>query len=172
LRDGFAAHFLFTFDQKFDIQRQCAVHCAQGFDGFDVHIHLTLIVGGAAAVEIAVAEGRLERRARPQLERIGGLHVIVSIAQDGGLAECMKPVGIYQRMFGGGDDFDVLHPNDAQALGHKFGGAADIALMFRQRAHAGDTQEIFQLIEETIAILFDKSIGSGRHKFLPKEKPS
>jgi len=37
----------------------------RGFHGLDVHVHLPLVIGRAAAVEVAVALGRLEGRGVP-----------------------------------------------------------------------------------------------------------
>ena len=42
-------------------------------------VDLTFVVGGAASVKIFAAHGRLERGRGPQIERLGGLHVVVAI---------------------------------------------------------------------------------------------
>ena len=71
-RDGFAADFFFAFNQEFQVDRQRSGGREQRFDGFDVHVHLALVVGRAARVEVAVAHGRLKGRRDPFLQRIGG----------------------------------------------------------------------------------------------------
>jgi hypothetical protein len=63
-------------------------------------------------------------------------------------------------MPGGGDDLDILHANVAQAVGDELRGAIDIAAMLGQRADAGNAQELFQFFKKTVAILFDKCVGS------------
>ncbi len=98
LADRRAADFFFAFDQEFEIDGQPAVDGAQSFGGLDVHVHLALVVGGAARVDVAVADGRLEGRRMPQLQRIGRLDVVVAVAQHGGLAGGVEPVGIDQRV--------------------------------------------------------------------------
>ena len=55
-----------------------------------MHDDAALVVGGAAAVEPAVALGGLERPARPGLLRAGRLHVVVRVEQDGGSARLRR----------------------------------------------------------------------------------
>ena len=118
-RDRFAADFFFAFDQELQIDRQRAVDRAQRFDGLDVHVHLALVVGRAAGVDVAVAQGGLKRRRVPYFQRIGRLNVVMPVAQHGGLAGSVQPVGVNQRMPGGGNDLDVFHARCAQAVGHE-----------------------------------------------------
>ncbi len=65
LGDGLAAHFLLALHQDIRPHRQRAVRLAQRFDGLHVAVHLASLVGRAASVDIAVAHGRLKRRAFP-----------------------------------------------------------------------------------------------------------
>ncbi len=51
------------------------------FQGFDLRPDLALVVTGAAAVDVAVALGRLEGRREPLVERIDGLHIIVAVEE-------------------------------------------------------------------------------------------
>ena len=46
----------------------------------------------------------------PYIQRIGRLHVVVAVEQHGRFARRMQPVGVDQRMIGGGNHFDVLQP--------------------------------------------------------------
>ena len=62
------------------------------------HVHLALVVGRAARVDVAVAHGRLEGRRDPFIQRIGRLHVVMPVAQHGRLAGRVQPVGVDQRM--------------------------------------------------------------------------
>jgi hypothetical protein len=115
-------------------KRQSLVVGQQRFERFDVHIHLALVVHGAARVEVAIALGRLKRRREPFVQRIGRLNVIVSIQQRGWLAGGMKPVGIDQRMTGffrasGLDQPNVLHADARQFRGQHLGGMASIAIV-------------------------------------------
>src|ERR1019366_2965080 len=117
---------------------QGAVGGAQRFDGLHVHVHLAFIVRRAASVNVAVAHGRLEGRAVPFFQRIGRLHVVVAVAQHGGVAGRVHPIRIDERMLGGGDDLDILHAYVTQAVGDETRGALDIVAVLGQRADAGN----------------------------------
>ena len=81
-----AADLFLAFDQELDVHRQAAAGLEPGFGGLEVGEHLPLVVGRAAGVEVAVADGRLERGGEPGLERLGGLNVVMAVDEDGGLA--------------------------------------------------------------------------------------
>ena len=83
LLDAAVAALLLALDE--DLDADGAV-LAEGEERAGVHDDAALVVGGAAAVEAAVALGGLERRARPGLLRAGRLHVVVRVEQDGGSA--------------------------------------------------------------------------------------
>ena len=117
--DRFAADFFFPFDQKLQIDGERAVDGAQRLHGFDVRVHLSLVVGRAARVEVAVAHGGLEGRGNPFIEWIGRLDVVMSVAQHRGLARRMQPIRVNQRMACGGNDLDVFHANGPKARRHK-----------------------------------------------------
>ena len=89
----------FTWSGKF------AAGLDPGFDAFDVREHLAFVVGRAAGVDVAVADGRLERRADPFVERLGRLHVVVAIDEHDRLAGHRRRLGIDERMAGGGNRF-------------------------------------------------------------------
>ena len=75
-RQRVGADLLLALDEDRHADRQRPVVRAQRGDvGHDAG----LVVGGAAAVEAAVALGRLERRAVPQCVVAGRLHVVVGV---------------------------------------------------------------------------------------------
>ena len=76
------ADFLLALEDDADVDRQAAVLLQVRFDGLEVHEDLALVVGGAARVDLAVADRRLERRRLPQLDRIDRLHVVVAVEED------------------------------------------------------------------------------------------
>ena len=80
------ADLLLALDQELDVHRQRAGRLEPGLGGLQVGEHLPLVVGGPPGVEVAVADGRLERRREPGLQRLGGLDVVVAVDQDRRLA--------------------------------------------------------------------------------------
>ena len=70
------------FHEELEVHRQAAVGGQQVADGRDLEVDLALVVGGAAGVQAAVANGRLERWGRPLLQRVGRLHVVVAVHGD------------------------------------------------------------------------------------------
>ncbi len=111
-------------------------------------VHLALIVGGAAAVEVAVALGGLEGRSGPKLQGVGGLHIVMAVAEDGRFARSVQPIGIYQGVSAGLNEFDILHAGSAESGGDEFGGAFDVGAILGQSADARNPQKLFQLLKE------------------------
>ena len=62
-----AADFFFAFEDDLDVHRQPAVLLQVRLDRLEVHEDLALVVGGAARVDLAVADRRLEGRRLPQV---------------------------------------------------------------------------------------------------------
>ena len=126
-----------------------------------MHIHLALVVHRAARVEIAVALRGFEGRRDPQIQRVGGLHIVVAIAEHGWLAGRMQPIGIDQRMTGGRDDLDILQTRAPQAFGDELSGALHIAFVLGQGADARNPDEFLQFIEQARAVLLNIGIDGG-----------
>ena len=80
-----ATDLLFSLDQEDHIDRQNPLLAQCLGDPKDVGEDLALIVGGAPCVDPAIRDTGLEGMCRPPVERIGRLHVIVSVDQDGPL---------------------------------------------------------------------------------------
>jgi hypothetical protein len=78
--------------------------------------HLTLVVGGAAGIEVAVAHRRLERAGDPLIERVGRLHIVVTVDKDGRLAGRTEPLGEHNRVARGWDDLSG-QPGAAELIG-------------------------------------------------------
>ena len=163
LGDGRAADFLFAFDQELHVHRKLAVHREQRFDGLDVAVHLALVVGRAARVDVAVANRRLEGRRDPFIQGIGRLHIVVPVAQNGRFPGRVQPIGVDQRMPRGLDHLDMFHLRGAQAGGDELGGALDVGDVLGQRADAGDAEEILQLGEQPVLVCFDKRVSGEGH---------
>ena len=54
-------------------------------------------------------------------------------------------------------------PAARQTVGDELGGALDVGGVLGQSADAGDAQELLQLVQETVLVLFNVSIGGRRH---------
>src|SRR5882762_3905494 len=115
-----------------------------------MNVDLALIVGGAAAVNVAVANGGFEGRSGPKMKRFGRLDVIVAVKEDGGLARCVEGFGIDQRVQRGGHDFHGRETGRAQVVGDPTCGALDVRLVLGFSADAGDTKKLLQFDEMLI----------------------
>jgi hypothetical protein len=124
---------------------------------------LPFVVGRAAGVDVAVAEDGFEGRGLPEVERVGGLDVVVAVAEDGGFAGGVEPVRVDERMLGGGNNFDVFEAGGFEAVCDEVGGAVDVGFIFGEGADAGDAEEREELFEEAGFVLFYKSGGGWGH---------
>src|SRR6266516_8079320 len=77
-----AADLLFPFDDPAQCNRQLTVGSTQGADRCQASSDLALVVACAASVKLPVAHGWFKGRREPQLERLGGLDIVVVIEQD------------------------------------------------------------------------------------------
>ena len=148
LGDGLAADLLFAFDQEFDIEGEGAAEFAEGFDGLDVGVELALVVGRTAGVDVAVGDDRLKGRGVPEFEGVGGLDVVVAVAEDGGLAGGGQAFGVDERVPRGLNDLHVGQADGAEGGGGELGGAFDVGFVLRQRADARDAEKVQQLVEK------------------------
>src|SRR6202022_4258363 len=136
-----AANFLFAFDENFYVYGKFAVDFLQTLERFQVNMHLALVVGGASAEKFSVADGRFEGRRSPQLQRLGGLHIVVTIKEDRGFTGGFQRFGVYQRMQTSRNDFNRFKASGAQILGHPPRAVLHVLLVLGFRADAGDAQE-------------------------------
>ena len=94
------ADLLLAVQQHLDRAGELAPGGQQALDGQELGQVLALVVGAAAAVQAAVADLGLERRAGPGVQRVGRLHVVVAVDEHGGgpgrpgpVAEDQRPAG-------------------------------------------------------------------------------
>ena len=101
------ADLLFAFDQEGDAQGQVRAALEQAGERGDRDQVRTLVVGRAAAIDLTVADHRLEGRGSPKIQRIGRLHVIVAIEDD--VRPFLRTAAAAEddRVEGGRDDFDL-----------------------------------------------------------------
>ena len=152
----FAPDLLFAFENDLDVHRQAAVLLQVRLDRLEVHEHLALVVGGAARVDLAVADGRLERRRLPQVQGIDRLHVVVAVEQDGRRPGRPQPVAVDDRIAGRLEQPDVLQPDAAHFVAAPFGTAADVGFVLGQRADARDGQQRLQFVDVSVAVDVDE----------------
>ena len=114
---------------------------------------LAFVVTGAAAVDVAVALRRLERRREPFIERIDGLHIVVAVEQGGWFAGGVQPIGVNQRMALGIDEAGVLEADAGQLAEDEFGGAAAIGLVLGQGGNGRNAQQILEFVQKTGMVL-------------------
>src|SRR5712691_9099805 len=119
-------------------------------------VHLALVVGGAAAEKIAVAHRGLKGRRGPELEWLGGLHVVMSVKKNRGPAGSFERFGVNQRMHVGRNDFDRLEAGGAQLVRNPAGCTLDVRLVFALGADAGNAQEFAKLAEMRVTVFFDE----------------
>ena len=102
-----AADLFFALDQETYVDGQPIFRSEPGFNALDVRERLAFVVGRTAGVDVAIASRGLEGRGLPKIERIGGLHVVVAVYQDGWRAGGTKPLGQYDRVARRFDLFDL-----------------------------------------------------------------
>jgi hypothetical protein len=76
-----AADLLFSLDDPADADRKLACLLAECSNHREPDRELALVVRSAAREELPVAQGRLERRRLPKLERLDWLNVVVVAEQ-------------------------------------------------------------------------------------------
>jgi hypothetical protein len=91
------ADLLLAVQQHLDRAGQLAGDGQQALGGPQLGQMLALVVGAAAAVQAAVADLRLERRAGPGVQRVGRLHVVVAVDEHGGRGRRPGPLTEDQR---------------------------------------------------------------------------
>src|SRR5258708_3105109 len=110
-----------------------------------MNVHLSLVVGSAAAEEISVSHRRFESGRGPELKRLGGLHVRVTVEEDRWLARCFERFGVDERMEICGRNFDGFHAARAELVCHPLRGPLDIRLVFTFGADAWNAQQLLEL---------------------------
>jgi hypothetical protein len=118
-------------------------------------VNLALVIGGAAAVEIAVARFGSERRRGPEIQRISGLNIVVAIEKNGGLAGSFEGFRVNQGIQAGRNDLYRLEASGAEMIGNPVGGALDVRLVLAFRADGRNAKEVAQLVKMLLALTFD-----------------
>ena len=91
----------------------------------------------------------------PLVERLGGLHVVVAIKKDGGLAGGFERFSDNQGMHFCWNDINFRQTGSVQAIGDPLSGAVDVWLVLALCADARNAEKILQLIEVGFATALD-----------------
>jgi hypothetical protein len=151
-----AADFFFALDKDLDVNGKFPVELVEGFQGLEVDMNLALVVGRAATINVAVADGGLKGGRSPKVQRLGGLDIIVAIKKDGRFAGSFEGFGINERVKIGGDNFDVFEASGTETIGNPVGAAFDVGFMFAFGTDRRNTEEIVKLVQMLLAATFDK----------------
>src|SRR3989442_13039348 len=101
-----------------------------------MNVHLSLVVGRGAAEEISVSHRRFESGRGPELERLGGLHVIVTVEEDRWLARRFERFGVNEGVEIRRRNFDGFHSPRAGFVRHPLAGPLDIRVCAHFGAYA------------------------------------
>ena len=150
-----AADLFFAFNKEHHVRRAGAGGLKPAFQCFHVDVELTLVVGSAAGEESAVADFGLERRSSPELDGVFGLHVIVSVNEDGGCVGGTAPGAVNHRVSLRFPHFNLGAAGVAELAGEPIGRLAHAIGAFAIGGNAGDTKKLEQLVEPRPAIAVD-----------------
>src|SRR5208282_6748762 len=95
-----------------------------------MNVDLAFVIGGATAEDIAVANGGFEGGRSPKIERFRGLHIVVPVKEDRGLAGSFEGLGIDERMEIRGNNFNFLETRSAKIVRDPASGAFDVRFVF------------------------------------------
>ena len=147
-RQVHAADLLLTLDEDDHVHGQRAPRRELRLERLHVHPQLSLVVHGPAREHLAVPDRGLEWRRRPELERLGRLHIVVAVDEHGRRPRRrLPPFGEHHRMARRGhrlrDEPDLLELRVQPRRG-----AARVGVVLRPRAHAGNPEEREELVED------------------------
>ena len=160
--DRVTADLLFPVGRDADVHRQRAFR-AQELRRLEQGVELSLVVGDPAGVIPTVALGELEGRRLPQLERRGRLHVEVAVDHHGrrlGAVRVGGNVADHEIAFALAHELR-LSAHALHEVAHPFGRAAHVVSVSGVSAHAGDRDELAQLVEPGLLHRAASLVGPG-----------
>ncbi len=117
---------------------------------------LAFVVGGAARDQEIPLDRGLEWGALPLLQRLGRLHVVVTVEEDRRLVRGARPLAVDQRVDLGRDDLR-LHPGRSKLLGNELRAAQHVLFVLRLGGDGGDPQVLLELLEVALLLALDAS---------------
>jgi hypothetical protein len=158
-----AADLFLAFSDDDDVHRQLLPHREMGFERFDVQKKLPLIVDRATSEDLSIPYRRLERGRSPQLERLGRLHVVVTVDDYRRRARRIFPFTDDYWMSGGW--MNRCRDADPVERGlEPFGRALRVIVVLGFRAHARNPQELEQLHANARVVVGEEFFEIGRDR--------
>ena len=162
-----APGLLLALDHDLEVDGELAVDLHVGLDRLEVHVDLSLVVHGAARVELAVAHNGLEGLRGPQLERLGRLNVVVPVEQRGRLAGGAQPLSVDDGVARGLHHLHARHSELSQLGREVLGAAQHVGLVLGLGADARDAERGLQVFDEAVLVLLEV-LGKGIHGRSPR----
>lgn len=159
-----AAALLLALDQEFEVDREPPIALQERFRHQDRDQQRSLVVGSAARVQPLVPHRRLEGRRAPGPERLGRLHVVVAVDQDGRRGRGAQPLGCDHRMAAGRTDRNPLETGRAEPLGDEPRRQLDVRLVGRLGADARDRAKPAELLEMALERRRKIGLDLGAHR--------
>ena len=154
--------FFFAFDEELHVDRARTAGFQVRLERVDVDDELALVVAGAPRVEPSVSHRRLERRARPQLDRVLGLHVVMAINEDRRLSGRSQPLSVDDGMALGLEDLGSRAAGTIEARLDPGGSAFDFPGAGRIGRNRRNPKDFHQLVQVAVAVVSDEG-GGGAH---------
>ena len=155
-----AADLLFPFGDHDDIHGKLLPRGEMRLERFHVQEELAFVVHRSAREDVSVAHRRLERRRRPQLERLGGLNVVVAVDENRRRSRRISPLADDDRVAGSRIDLR-RHADLVERCLHPLGRASRVGVVIRFRADARDAEKLEQLVVDSRVVVGEKSLKVG-----------
>jgi hypothetical protein len=167
--DAGRAGLLLALDEELEVDRQATVGGQKMADGGELEVDLPLVVGGAARVQAAVAHGRLEGRAGPQLERVDRLHVVVTVDGDRGrLRAGAQPLRVHRRLATVARQHLSVQPGGLHQPREVLGRTTHFEVIGRISRDGGDCTPLRKLGDEGLGRTFHEGVDVS-HGMLPAD---
>ena len=147
-----AADLFLALEHELDVDGQTTRGREERLGHGDRNQHRPLVVGDAAGVEAAVAHRRRPRRAVPFVERVGRLHVVVSVHQHRRLARRAQPLAVDDRVAAGGKRAHRERTGRRHSRRDPACRPIDVGCVRGIGADARDRRELDELIEDALVI--------------------
>jgi hypothetical protein len=151
-RETRGADLFFAFDEESDAQRQIRAALEQAGERGDRNQVRALVVGRTPAVDLTIADDGLESGGSPKVQRVGRLHVVVTVKDDVRPLLRTATAAEHDRVEGRRDDFD-LQARLLEQPADMLPGAVHPRLESRVGGHAGMLHVFGQFADEIHAFI-------------------